>query len=163
MRAEANETHGARVSALPGIELFAQEAEVLPQRARSSRAAAALDLDHRRGELDDSGIEVDGAAGGEVVRTPGAMHHRSAHDAPRRTECILRSDGHVVDDRRELRLDPDRRQPFRTGATGGARGPVAASGTLQLNVDAHLDTFSDRPETAWPFIAASVTTDRRRA
>src|SRR5829696_4140743 len=73
VRAEADEAYRARVPALPPIELVAQEAEALPQGACPARPAAAIDLDHRRGELDDSRVEVDRATSGQVVGAPCAM------------------------------------------------------------------------------------------
>src|SRR5205085_8020644 len=78
--AKPHQPHVTSVPLLPGVELTAKEEDALPERAASTRRATALDLDHRRRQLDDTGIEVDGASRGQMVRAPSAVHQRPAHD-----------------------------------------------------------------------------------
>ena len=83
MSAEPDEVHVAAVPLFQASSSRAEEENALPERASGARGAAALDLDHRRRELDDAGIEVDGAARRQMVRPAGAVHERPADDAAR--------------------------------------------------------------------------------
>ena len=108
--AKPDQSHVATVPLLPDIELAPQEQNALPERAAGARRATALELDHRRRELDHACVEVHGAAGRQVIGASGSMQERAADDAPWRAENILRPHRHAVDDDDELRLDADRRQ-----------------------------------------------------
>ena len=81
---------------------------MLSQSDRPARAAhPRVDLDHRRGDLDHAGVEVDRAAGRQMIRPAGAVHH--AADArcrwgSRRRPRVLPA---PVEDDGELGLEPD--------------------------------------------------------
>src|SRR5205085_4672765 len=107
--AKADEAHLPLMSRLPGIQFAAQEEDAFPKRSSGAGGASAFDLDHGRRELDDAGVEVDGAAGWKMVRAAGAMHERSAEDPTRRAEDVFGAHGNAVHDDDEFRLESDRR------------------------------------------------------
>src|SRR5512146_2098617 len=108
----------ATLALLPRIELLTEEANTLPQRASGARRAAALDLDHRRRQLDHASVEIHCSPRGQVIRPAGAVHHGCSHDACRAAEYILGLGLLAVDDHGEFRLQPHRRHS--RGATNRA-------------------------------------------
>src|SRR4029078_7811599 len=99
---EADQPCRTAMFGLPGIELAAPEADALPQRAAGARRAAALELDDRRRHLDDAGVEVDGAARGQVVRRAAAVHQLTADDVARAVEDVLWLEALAVEPELEL-------------------------------------------------------------
>ena len=168
VRAEPDEAHGLPTSRLPRIELGAQEGEALPEGSRAARSAPAIDLDHRRRELDDTGIEVHGTAGGQVVRAAGPMHQWSPHDVARRAEYLFGSREHPIDDRRELGLETDRGETSRLPGLLRA-SPRIAPPRLLLPCAATRRTpplstpSSAAKERPSPSSTRRLTTDHRRA
>jgi len=107
VRAESNELHLVGVLVLPGVELLAEKKNSLPERAAGPGGAASLDLDDVRRDLDDAGIEVNRAAGGQVIRPAGAVHHFFADDVARRAKDVFGLHLLAVEDDGELRFHSD--------------------------------------------------------
>jgi hypothetical protein len=82
--------------------------DVLPQRAPGSGGRAALQLDRRRDDLDDAGVEVDGAAVRQVIRGADPMHEWTAQEVARIAEEVLGTGWLTVDEEREFRFEADR-------------------------------------------------------
>ena len=108
---------------------------MLSHSERPARAAQPrVDLDHRRGDLDDAGVEVHRAAGRQVIRAAGAMHQRTAHDVARRVRTRPRA---ARARRRRRRIPPRARwrrvlacamRPSRTSPQSRTRGrPIVPS------------------------------------
>jgi hypothetical protein len=110
VRAEPGETRAPAGARLPGVELAADEANRFPQRAPRARDAAPLELDERRGDLDDARVEIHGRAGWKLVRGADAMQQIAANERARRAEHRLGPLWRIIYIQRQLGLEADRRQ-----------------------------------------------------
>jgi hypothetical protein len=115
--AEAGELNITVVRLLPGVQLLPDEQDPFPQRASGARGAAPLDLDYGSCDLDDAGVEIDRAAGGQVIRSALPVHHLLTDELARAAEDVLRLHLHAVDDHGEFGFHADRREldPFASG------------------------------------------------
>src|SRR6185295_7805691 len=102
VHAVAGEARRLAAAALPVVELAAEEADRFPQLAAGARRGAALDLDGRRRDLDDAGVEVDGGAGRQVVGRALAVHQLAADEGGGIAEDVLGPAVLVVDPQLEL-------------------------------------------------------------
>src|SRR3954468_24013848 len=69
VRAEARQLNGASFAFFPRVELSSEKSNAFPERAPGARRAAPLDLDDRRRDFDDAGIEVHRTARREMIRS----------------------------------------------------------------------------------------------
>src|SRR5437764_9553467 len=107
MRAETLQARPATIPRAPVVELSPHVLDLFPKQSRCPVTAARFQFDDWRGDLDDSGIEVDRATRGELERAARARKHLPPNESLRRSENRFRAPPHVVEEKRKFRLQTD--------------------------------------------------------
>src|SRR5262245_5491075 len=113
MRAEALQRAVALVPRGPVIQFPAQITDLFPQQACRAITTAALEFNNGRGDFDHAGVEINGAARGQLKRFAGARNHSGSHQAAGITKDFFRTPPVSVNEKIKFRFQPDHRSGWR--------------------------------------------------
>src|SRR3954462_10157143 len=98
MRAESLEPGPAFIPLSPAAQLLADKVDLFPQQSGGAIATTWLQFHDRRRHFDDSGVEINRAAGRQLERPPSSRQHFVTDQFLRGPENLLRQLALVIND-----------------------------------------------------------------